>query len=262
MSNPRTILGLTAIYGVGMLLLVRGFSAGQDVTTLKTLLDNILTGNGGKAQSTVLQLSFLFSDGNTPSSAEAGVYRMILLVICSLACIWALRQIHARKSAGIKPAFYRGMSPLVPFLLVLAIIGIQLLPFTIASLVYNNLMGAGLAVHLWEKLLVLTLCSLLALWSLRMLTGSIFALYIVTLPDMTPLHALKNARQLVQKRRLQIWRKLLYIMVCVVIFTSIIVIPFLLLLTPLAAWVFFVASTLWFPLVHGYLYQLYRELLG
>lgn len=260
-SAPRPLLGITAIYGLGMLLLVRGFSASQDIMTVKTLLDSLVEGAGGKAQSTLVQLSFLFSSGNTASSAEASVYRTIFLVVCSLAFIWAFRQIYAKKTVTTKRAFYRGMTPLIPFLLVLGIIGIQLLPLTTASLLYNNLIGGGLAVQAWEQIVTFLLCLLLLFWSLRMLTGSVIALYIVTLPDMTPLAAIRSAKQLVRYRRLHVWRKYVFLCVTVIICTSIAVLPFLLFLTPLAAWVFFLVSTFWVPFIHSYLYQLYRKLL-
>ena len=260
--HPKVVVSITALYGIAMLLLVRGFSVSQDISTIKTLLDSVFAGNVGKAQSTVLQLSFLFSEGNRNSSAEPTIYQTVVLVIFSLAFIWALRNFYAKKRVTTKTALYKGMTPLVPFLLVLVIIGVQLLPLSFASLVYNNAIGAGLAVQAWEKLVAVAICLLLVLWSLRMLTGSIIALYVVTLPDMGPVQAIRSANNLVRYRRLAVWRKLMFLLVSIIVATSILVLPFLLFFTPMASWVFFVVSVGWFPAIHGFVYHLYRELLG
>lgn len=261
-AHPKTFLGISTVYGLGTLLLVRGFSIGQDILTLKAALDNLLTGASGKAQSLFLQLTFLFGNSNGTQGQEGAVYQTILLVVCSLALIWALRMVYAKKNIGVKKSFYQGMHPLIPFLLVLGVIGLQLLPLSLASLIYNLLIASGTAVHAIEQIPIIIVCIALALWSLRMLTSSIFALYIVTLRDMEPLHALKSAKNLVGGRRLLIWRKLLFLPLAIAVATSLVVLPFLLFLTPLAPWVFFLSSLLWLPIAHSFLYALYRELLA
>lgn len=262
LSAPMTIAGVTAIYGIGLVLLVRGFSASQDFVTLKVLLDSIMTGTFGKIQSVALQLTLLFGGNGTSSTPNAGVYQGVLLVVCSLAIIWVFRRTQAKESVSTKAAFYQGMYPLIPFMTVLFIIGIQLLPLTIGSYLYSTVIGGGIAVHTGEKIGALVVFIALAVWSLRMITGSVFALYIVTLPDMTPLRAVRSAKRLVAGRRLLIWRKLILLPVVIAVGTSILVLPFLLFFTPVVVWVFFVLSTVWFALIHGYLYTLYRELLN
>ena len=261
-QSKRAVAGIVTIYGIGVVLLVRGFSATQDFVTLRTLLDSLMTGAFGKAQSVALQLTILFGGSGSSNTPNGGVYQTILLVVCSLALIWVFRQAQAKKPVGTKRAFYLGMYPLIPFLFVLLIMGVQLLPMTIGSYLYSTLMTTGIAVHAWEKLLAFAVFAALALWSLRMLTGSMFAMYIVTLPDMTPLRAVRSAKHLVAGRRLLIWRKLLLLPLVILVGSSILVLPFLLFLTPVVVWVFFIISTLWFALIHSYLYTLYRELLN
>lgn len=256
------VIGVTLVYGAGVMLLVRGFSASQDFQTLQVLLDGLLNGATGKLKSIGLQLTFLFGGGgNENTLPNASLYQMILLVICSLALIWIFRQSQAKKSVSTKAAFYNGMYPLVPFLLILFIIGFQLLPLTIGSFLYSALIQNGIVVYGWEKLLALTVFILLSLWSLRMITASMFAIYIVTLPEMAPFRALRSAKELVRGRRLMIWRKLLLLPIVLFVGTTVIILPFLLFLTPFTVWVFFLLSTAWFALIHSYLYTLYRELI-
>jgi len=189
------------------------------------------------------------------------VYQSILLLVCSLAFIWALRQTLAKQKVRVKDSFYRGMYPLVPFVLVCMLISLQIVPLVVGGSLYSLVITNGIAVQVWEKVLWLTLFVVLAWWSLRMVTASIFALYIVTLPDMTPLRAYRSARQLVHRRRLLIWRKLTFLVVALLLLAIVIELPLILFLTPLATWVFFVLSMAALPIVHGYLYNLYREML-
>ena len=257
----RPIYGVTLLYGVGVALLVRGFSTGEDITAIKSMFDGLLNGASGKLQSILLQLTVLFSGSNQGSMPNASLYQTVLLLVCSLALIWIFRQSQAKHTVTAKLAFYQGMDQIIPFLIVLSIIGIQLVPLGVGSYLYSSLIGAGIAVYTWEKFLTVGLFLLLGLWSLRMLTSSLFAMYIVTLPNMTPLRAIRSAKELVRGRRLIIWRKLLLLPFVLTLGTSLIVLPFLLFLTPLTVWVFFFLSTAWFAMTHSYLYSLYRELL-
>lgn len=262
-ESKRAVLGVTAVYGLGVVLLVRGFSASQDFETLRMLLDSLLTGTAGKLKSVALQLTFLFGGGgNDNTLPNASLYQTILLVVCSLALIWIFRQKQAKAAVSTKKAFYQGMYPLIPFILVTFIIGLQLLPVGIGSFLYSTLISNGIAVHAWEKLAVLFVFLLSGWWSLRMITSSIFALYIVTLPDMAPFRALRSAKELVRGRRLMIWRKLILLPFVLFLGTTVVVLPFLLFLTPLTVWIFFILSTAWFAVIHSYLYTLYRELLN
>ncbi|MEJ0072923.1 MAG: hypothetical protein WDN27_02440 [Candidatus Saccharibacteria bacterium] len=185
----------------------------------------------------------------------------MLLVVCSLAFIWALRQALAKHPVRIRDSFYRGMYPLVPFFLALLLLGMQLLPLVIGGGLYSAVVSGGIAIHWYEKALFILIFVGLGLWSLRMITASIFALYIVALPDMTPLRAYRSARKLVYGRRLLIWRKLIFLPIVLLLLAIIIELPLILFLTPVAEWVFFALSMLTLPIVHGYLYNLYREML-
>jgi hypothetical protein len=249
------------VYGIGVILLVRGFFSNQDFTVIKQTLDSILTGTTGKIESTLIQLTTLFSSNNTISTTTGGIYQTILLIICSLAIIWIFRQSQAKKPVSMKAAFYQGMYPIIPFLLVLLVVTIQLLPLLTASYLFKALISNGVAVLWWEIMISYVVICTLAYSSLRMLTSSIFAFYIVTLPGMAPLQALRSARNLVFGRRLLIWRKFLLLPFVLVVATSLLVLPFMFIFTSVVSWLFFILSVFWFSISHGYLYTLYRELI-
>src|SRR5205823_2479549 len=110
---------------------------------------------------------------------------------------------------------------------------------------------------IWAVLFII-----LSFVSLYMLSASVFALYIVTLPDMTPLKALRSARELVHHRRWTVLRKILWLPLLLLIIAAVVMVPIIIVLTPLAQWIFFLLTMLALLAVHGYMYTLYRELLN
>jgi hypothetical protein len=87
------------------------------------------------------------------------------------------------------------------------------------------------------------------------------ALYVVTLPDMTPLTALRSARDLVRYRRLSVFRKLIFLPIALGVIMAVVMLPFIFVVPVLAQWVFFALSMLALIVGHAYFYVLYRELL-
>lgn len=255
-------IGITVVYGLLNLILVRGFANGTDVANLKTQLGQIFNGDFGPLASSLTIFVVLIGSAGNGTSSTAGAYQALLVIVASLAIIWAFRQVLSDTRPRIRDAYYKGMSPLIPFILVLLVIGLQLLPLLIGSTLYSLVISNGIAVYFIEKLIWTLLFVALALLSLYMVSSSIFALYIVTLPDMTPVKALRSARQLVRYRRWTVLRKLLFLPVLLVIAAAVVMLPIIVWLTPLAQWVFFALTMLAITAVHGYAYTLYRELLN
>jgi len=261
-QHKKLFGGIIVIYGLLNILFVRGLSGSSDLSSLKSTLDSVFHGGfGGKLASSATSFVYLLGTSGSGNTATSGVYQSMLLIVCSLAFIWALRQALAKHAVRIRDSFYQGMYPLVPFLLLFLVIGLQLLPLAIGGGLYSTVISNGIAVHAYEKAFWLLLFIALALWSLRMITSSVFAVYIVTLPDMTPLKALRSSKQLVYGRRLLIWRKLIFLPIILLILAALIEFPLIMFVTSLAAWVFFALSMIALAVVHAYLYNLYRELL-
>lgn len=260
--HRRLFIGITLIYGFVNLLLVQGFSSGADVSTLKESFNQAFTGNFGFLTSSISTFVVLLGTAGNTTSQTAGAYQVFLAIVVSLAIIWALRQVAAAGNPRVRDAFYRGMAPLVPFMLVLLVIGFQLLPLTIGSGLYSIVVNNGIAVYAVEKIIWALLAGVLALLTFYLLSSSLFALYIVTLPDMTPMKALRSARELVRHRRWTVLRKLLGLPVILFVAAAIVMLPIIIILTPLAQWVFFVLTMFSLVAIHAYIYTLYRELLN
>lgn len=253
--------GITLIYGILNLLLVRGLSATSDLGSFKDIVSSIFKGAVGQVETAVTSFVYLISTSGGGSTPTSGTYQGLLLILASLAFIWALRQTSSQRKPRIRDSFYDGMYPLVPFLVVLFNIGLQLIPLAVSTYVYSVLVTNGIVVDAGEKLLAVLVCAIPVWWSMRMITASAFALYIVTLPDMTPLKALRSAKQLVYKRRLLIWRKFIMLPIVLLLVAVLIEIPLIFWLTPLAEWAFFIYSMIALAFVHSYMYNLYRSML-
>lgn len=262
-KNKRLFGGILIIAFILNVLLVRGLSSATSLTDLKGVLDGIFTGTSGKFTSGAALFAVLVGGSGSAPTEIAGVYQSFLFILFSLAYIWALRQtsVVAAGKLRIRDPFYKGMYPLIPFVLVLGVIGLQLLPLAAANFLYAVVITGGLAVTLLEQALWLVLIFLLATLSLYMVSSSIFAFYIVTLADMTPLQALRSARELVRFRRWSIVRKLLVLPFCLMLIGALIVIPLIIISPALAEWIFYILSIAALPVLHAYMYQLYRKLL-
>ncbi len=259
--HKRLFIGITLVYGLLNLVLVRGLAGGTDVGSLKHEFSQVFHGNFSSLTSGLSVFVILVGSAGNGSSQTAGAYQVFLALITSLAIIWALRQVLAGSKLRIRDAYYRGMYPLIPFVLVLVVIAIQLIPLIAGSVLYGLVTADGIAVHFDEVLGWGVLWALLALGSLYMVSSSIFALYIVTLPDMTPRKALRSAREIVRHRRWTVLRKILCLPIMLLVVAAVIMLPIIVWLTPLTQWVFFALTMFALVATHAYMYTLYRELL-
>lgn len=252
--------GIILLYAVLNLVFVQGL-AGTDATNIKSSLSHFESSHLNPFISSLNTFALLIGSTANNSSSTSGPYQLLLVLIVSLALIWSLRQVLTGTAIRIRDSFYRGMYPIVPFVLVLIMICIQLLPFLIGAKLYNTAVTGGIALGALEKILWFVLFIVLTAWSMYMVTSSVFALYIVTLPDMTPMKALRSAKQLVQYRRWTVLRKILWLPLLLLVIGAVIMLPFIYIVPVLAQWVFFLLVMAVPLAIHSYMYTLYRELL-
>lgn len=255
--HNKLFVGIALVYGLANVLFQgQGLLSSTDVAGLKAYFNQ-----GGLAPGLTVLAGLLGSSGGASSGAVSSV-QFVLMILVSLALIWALRQVLANQPVTVREAYYRSATPFIPFILILLVIALQLIPLLIGSSLYQLVITNGIAVYAVEKLMWLLLFVLLALLSLYMISSSIFALYIVTLPNMTPMVALRSARQLVRNRRWTVLRKVIVLPLILFVIAAVIMVPVIIWLTPLTQVVFFAYTTLVFVMIHAYMYTLYRELLN
>lgn len=254
--------GIISVFALLYIVLVRGF-ASSDLTLVKDVLNNNDQSAGFEASTGFGLFAYMLGSSATPESEVASLYQFILLVVVSLALIWAYRQVMADKPKRptMREAYYQGNAPFVPFLIVLAVMALQLLPALIGTSLYQQVVLSGLAVGSGESIAWLIVLFLSLVLTLYMLCSSTFALYIVTLPNILPLQALRSARELVRHRRLEVVGRVLFLPVVLVLIGVILFVPIVTYLTGAAEILFFAYGLLCLVLMHGYMYQLYRKLL-
>lgn len=259
--NWKLFGGIALWFGVINVVFVQGFGSGNDVTSAKSAYDAVFTGSFGHFISGIASYATLIGTSGQSSSTSTGSYEFIWLLVISLAFIWALREIYSGNKIRMRDAFYRGMYPLVTVVLVLLFIALQMIPFVAGGSIFSAVVANGIATTWVETGIWGFLFLLLAIWSIYMVSSSIFALYIVCLPDMTPRVALRSSKQLAANRRWTIIRKLLFLPIVLSALNFIVLLPFLMLFPPAAIWVFYVLAMVNIAVVHSYYYALYRSLL-
>ena len=260
-SNKKIFLGLTFFYSLISFIFINGFGSSFDLRSFQQELNDFFGKNTKNLETSYLSFTHLLGNVNKSASDITSTYQLFLGLFLVLAVIWLCRKIIAGEKTSVKEAFYKGMYPIIPFILVIFVISLQLIPLSVGSFLVTTVFGNGLAVTAIEKGLWLIVFGLFALLSLYMITSSIFALFIVTLNDVTPLQALRSARELVLHRRLGVFARLVVLPLLIFIVLAVIFMPMVVFLPIVAEPIFlFIASfSIIFSVV--YLYNLYRALL-
>lgn len=254
--------GILAIYALLYIVLVKGLATNFQLSATRDSIEAAVEGGLGNVEMASALFGALIGTAGTTSGDSAGVYQLILFVVVSLSIIWALRQtIGGRTSPKIRQAFYNGPSQVVPYVLVLLVVMLQMIPALIGVTLYSIVTGNGIAVGFFEQAVWLILLLAFVSASFFFISSSLFATYIVALPGMTPLQALRSARQLVRHQRWLVMRKVLFLPVMISIIMLLIFMPLVLFAPVIAEVLFLIFILLLLLFSHSYLYILYRELM-
>lgn len=260
-SNKKNYLGLLTLHSSIVFIFVLGLGSSFNLVEAKQVVESAVGDTSSQASIGVALFSYLGGSVSAGAVEGAGVYQGIMAIIFSLAIIWASRQILAGEKIGFRDPLYKGMYPLVPFLLLLIVIGLEFIPMAVGGLIYNTILQNGLAATTLEKVLWLILFLMTSLLTLYMIISSVFALYIATLPDVRPFQALRSARELVLHRRVAIAIRFLALPVILITVALIIFVPIIIFLAPIAEPLFLVALSFAMVFSHVYMYVLYRSLI-
>lgn len=263
-KNKRTISQFLMVYVILYIIFVRGLSGGINLSEIRDALREEGSTTGLLTGATLFGV--LVSNIGTTTSETASFYQGTLLIIGSLAFIWLLRQLSGAKSVKlrIRDTFYRGMQPLIPFILVLLVIALEFVPLSIGGFILNIVLANSLAGG-GELFGIYVICMLLAILSLYLVSGSVAALYIVTLPDMEPVRAIRASHQVLMMHRWSVIRKLVLLMMFLLIVGMLIFTPLLLIIPSSWIWIneyiFLAGGLAGFAIFHIYMYNLYKSLL-
>jgi hypothetical protein len=255
----RTLGGIVLVYLILNVVFTSGISSVSN--SFSNIKDDLDTGGGHALWRAAGGFGSLIGSAGSSSSATGSALQSMLLVIESLVIIWALRHLLSGQAVSVKMAYYRSMAPLIPFLLVICVIIIQLLPVTVGATILAAVATSVLTSATAATIVTAILFVILAAWSFYMVSASIFAIYIVTLPDMQPRPALRSAKELVMFRRTAVIRKVLFLPLFILFVMAVVIVPLIVFAKIIVVPVFYALSMISILYAHTYLYSLYRELL-
>lgn len=260
-QNKKLFIGIMLVYALLYVLLVKGVATSFKLPDTKQAIEDAGVTSGKLAIGSVLVGSLFGNIGSTPSESAA-VYQIFLFIFISLVLVWTLRQTYSsRAKITVRQAFYSSTFPLVQYLLVWLVICLQLIPALIGIAIYSIVSSNGIAVGVFENILWLTLMILFVGVSVFWVSSSLFATYIVSLPEMTPLISLRKAKKVVKFRRFAIIRKIVFFPVLVGLISIAIFLPLVIYL-PIIAEVLFIVYIVFLILIgHAYFYNLYKKLI-
>ena len=257
-KNWRTVAVILLIYFILTLMLSSGIASSSNISQIKSHISSSAHGGNSSVKTGFSIFSSLIGSTLT-SSISTGDSQTLLFIVFSLVIIWLLRQFYLGKNPMARDALYKSLYPLIPFFLIFLLLCVELVPATVGTYIYalaftGDVVAGGIEKVAW----VIILLGLIIL-SLYLFVSSVFALYIVTLPDMRPVKALRSSWGLVKKRRLIYYRKVLFLPVFLAVAISLITIFFIIILPSIAGWVFLLLIISSVAVSHSYMYALYRE---
>jgi hypothetical protein len=257
----KPLAGIVLIYSLLNLLFASGFirNIGSTVSEFKDDLQPVGDEQVSELSNALNGFGTLITGG---SGSTGSTMQAVLLILESLVIIWALRQLLAGETIRVKQAYYQSMAPLIPFLLVILVIVIQLLPLTLGTAIMAVVLSSAITNAALVNFIFGLIFVLLAAWTIYMVSSSIFSLYIVTLPDMQPRDALRSAKNLVRFRRWPLIRRLLFLPFFSLLVIGLIVVPLIAFADFLVTPVFFILVMLAILFAHTYLYTLYRKMIA
>ncbi|MDQ2973439.1 MAG: hypothetical protein M3Q79_03080 [bacterium] len=257
----KPLLILSVALALIQLLFVYGLQQPLDVRDFRDTLDELFQGSVDNLSTVVATLSALFGAQKDSTIPNSNIYSSIVILFFSLMFIWIYRQKTAGNKFTVLQAVYRSPYPVTVVLGVLVVIAVQMLPFAVGSVLFSTVMQGEIAVNGYEKAIWWIFLGLTVLLSGYLISSSLFAVYISTLPNMTPLRALRSARNLVRYRRFSVMNRLFVGIILFTLAGAGIMLPLIFFLPAVAGWTYFVLSAFALPVTTAYIYTLYRDLL-
>ncbi len=258
-----TFLGILLIYAIFYILFIKGISANFQLGNLRKNLTTTFNGKLNSFNTGVALFGLLLGTAGSGNSESAGIYQTVLVIIVSLAFIWALRASFGNSNkVSIKDSFYKSTGSLIPFIVICVLLVVQLLPALIVGSLYSSVQSSGILVGWFQKGVAIAILVSGVVWTLRMISSTLFALYIVTLADAKPWASIKAARQLVIFRRTIVIRRILFLPVVLLLFSAIVLLPLIIFIPTAAEVLFLIFTILLLGVMHSYFYTLYRRLIN
>jgi hypothetical protein len=257
-KHMKKLLGISLVMYLLYLLLIRAGST-FDIESYDQLISDEL--GDSELVNKALLTGILIGSGGSSETSASGVSGFLLFIVGSLAFIWGIRHLTAGKKFRIRDAYYKGMYPLIPFMLVIFVITIQLIPFVVGGFLYSTAEINGLITSGIERTLFVSGWIAMGLLSVYWLSNSVMSVYAVTLPDIYPLQALRSTKKVVKGRRWSIFIKVFMLGIFLLLFSGSLLFLFVALFPAIAVYIYDIMAVFTLLFAHIYLFKLYRSLL-
>jgi len=277
-ANRKIFLLAALVYAIVTTLLVG--IASQDIystlsDTLKSTGGDFFVGFwGGLGQSGLLFMATITGGISESLTDVQRIYAGLITLLAWLTSVWLLRNILAGHKVKLRDGLYSSGAPILSTFAIMLILVVQLLPLAFALIAYGAASATGLLASGVEAMLFWIVAALLAALSLYLITSTIFALVIVTLPGMYPMQAIKAAGDMVVGRRMRLLSRLLWMALVEMIIWVLIMIPIIMIdswikgllpaisFVPTIPVVLLLLSALTVIWTSGYVYLLYRKVVA
>ena len=274
-SHKKIFIGLSIVYAVLSAVLVGlGSQESYDAltATIRDTGSNIFQGDWGEIGAAGLLFASVATSGLTGTLTEAQqIYAAFLFILVWLTTVWLLRQLMAGRQVRLRDGLYNAGSPIIPSFLLMLLLVVQLIPLAVAAIGYSAAEASGLLIGGIEAMLFWAVAGLLSILSLYWISGTFFAMIIVTLPGTYPVSALRTANQIVMGRRIRLLLRIIWMLVGIIAAWAIVLIPVIILdgwikgmweaiawmpIVPVTLLIMSTITTLWSA---AYVYILYRK---
>lgn len=228
-------------------------------------------GWGGIARIGLLFVAGTSGRFNTAVSETQQIYAVVIGLLTWLVTVWLLRAQLAGNKPKLRDGLYNAGSPIVATFLLFLLFLTQLVPLAIAVIMYTTAGTTGILANPLFSIVVFFLAISLIVLSLYLVTSTLLALVIVTLPGMYPWQALRSAGDLVIGRRSRILYRLLWcflvtLLIWIVVLGPVLFISYLIYTyveqlswVPIVPISLLALSSLTTIFVSAYIYLLYRK---
>lgn len=181
-------------------------------------------GTVGKAGLTLLGI--ISTGGLTTMNDAQVVIAVLLFAIIWLVTIYLARHLLAgHQEIKMRDGFYSALSPLVSTLVVGLIIFLEAVPIMLTIIVFQVALTTEFLSTPFYALLFFMFAALMITLSLYLLSGSFFAIIVVSAPGLYPLTAVRMAKNLIMGRRLRFLIRVFYLVIIVALLYLLLLMP-------------------------------------
>ena len=249
--HKKTFLSLIAV--LSMLTVVLSSIMSQDTyQQLKDTLHKAEEESGLSGVYTTLGLfsgvvaSYFSGSGTAGGNAQQVATGAFLGLLAWLSTIWLVRAILLGKKPKMRDGLYNSGAPIVSLIVISGVLLLQLVPASIAVIVYSALDSSGVLSQTPILMAAGGAAILITTMSVYWATSTIFAMIIVTFPGMYPFHALRLAGDVVTGRRVRILLRFAWVAVLIALLWIVVLIPTILFDGAVKGWI---SGIDWLPIV-------------